>query len=160
MMIKVIAIGNLLMCDDGIALKVIDYIKEDIEKLHLGIKCIKAETDLNFAIDNIENDDFIFIMDSTLMGINCGQITQISLGKVDKYFNNLFSSHNMSLLSELDKLEIKVNGIIIGIEASKVEIGLGISSQLKKRFNKVCTEAYTIIKEKSLEHLKMDKNFN
>lgn len=159
-MIKVIAIGNLLMCDDGIALKVIDYIREDIEKLNLGVKCIKAETDLNFAIDSIENDDFIFIIDSTLIGIDCGQLTQISLGKVDKYFKNSFSSHNMSLLSSLDKLEIKVHGIIIGIEASKVEVGLGISNQLEKRFNKVCTEVYKIIKEKSLEHLKMDKNFN
>lgn len=156
-MIKVIAIGNLLMCDDGIALKVIDYIREDIENLQLGIECIKAETDFNFAVDNIENDDFIFVMDSTLMGINCGQITQISLAKVDKYFNNSFSSHNMSLVSALDKLEIKVNGIIIGIEAGKVELGLGISNQLQKRFDKVCTEVYKIIKKKSLEHLRVDK---
>jgi len=52
-MIKIIGIGNSLMGDDGIALKVIDYIQEEINQLKLGIKCIKAETDFNYALNNI-----------------------------------------------------------------------------------------------------------
>ncbi|MDS0527797.1 hydrogenase maturation protease [Clostridium sp. SHJSY1] len=152
-MIKIIAIGNLLMCDDGVAIKVIDYIKANIEKLDLGIECIEAETDINFALDSVENGDFIFIIDSTLIGLKCGQITQISLEKVDKYFKNSFSSHNMSLPLALNSLRINVNGIIIGIEVNKVEFGLGISKELKKRFNEVCNEIYEIIKKRSLEYI-------
>ena len=52
-MIKIIAIGNLLMGDDSIGLRIIDAIEEKLKGLDLDIKCIKAETDFNYALDNI-----------------------------------------------------------------------------------------------------------
>jgi hydrogenase maturation protease len=153
-MIKVIGIGNLLMGDDGIALRVIDYIKEDLENLNLGIKSIKSETDFNFALDNIDNGDFIFIIDGTLLDIDCGQITQISLEKVDKYLNHSFFSHNISLLWLINNLGLQVSGLIIGIEVLKVDFSLEISKELEIKFCEICSKIYKIIKEKSLEYVK------
>jgi hydrogenase maturation protease len=153
-MIKIIAIGNSLMGDDGIALKVLDYIEEDIKQLDLGIKCIKAETDFNFALDNIEEGDYLFILDSTLLGLECGEITQIHLGEVGKYQNNSLSIHNMNLLSLIEHFKIKVRGYILGIEIGTVNFNLDISKEIKVSFKEICCKIYTIIKEKSLEYVK------
>ncbi|MBD7910829.1 MULTISPECIES: hydrogenase maturation protease [Clostridium] len=155
-MIKVIAIGNTLMSDDGIAIKVVDNIHEDLEKL--GIKCVKAETDFNFALDNIECGDFIFIVDSTLFNLNCGQITQISLNKVDKYSKHLLSAHNMNLIWLINNMGVDVKGIILGIEIHDIKFGIKISDGLERKFSEICNAVFRIIKEKSLECYKEGKS--
>jgi hydrogenase maturation protease len=157
-MIKVIGIGNLLMGDDSIALKVIDSIERRVKQLNLEIKCIKAETDFNFALDNIEDGDYLFILDSTLLGLEYGQITQIPLAEVEKYSNNSLSIHNMNLLSLIKHFKIDIRGFILGIEAAEVKFSLEISKELKDRLEEICQEVYTIIKENSLEYVKKGEN--
>lgn len=157
-MIKIIAIGNLLMGDDSIGLKIIDAIEEKLKELHLEIECIKAETDFNYALDNIQNGDFIFIIDSTLLGLECGQITKIPLSEAEKYLNNLLSIHSISLISLINRSNIEITGFILGIEVAKVEFSLDITNELKERFEKICSEVYTIIKTNSLEYLKKGEN--
>jgi len=153
-MIKIIAIGNSLMGDDGIALKVIDFIEEDVKQLDLGIKCIKAETDFDFALDNIEDGDYLFILDGTLLGIDCGQITKISFGEVDKYPKNSLSIHNMNLLSLIEHFKIEVGGFILGIEVRQVGFNLDISKEIMVIFEEICRKIYEIIKINSLEYVK------
>lgn len=157
-MIKIIAIGNLLMGDDSIGLKIMDAIEEKIEDLNLEIKCIKAETDVNYALDNIEDGDFIFILDSTLLGLECGQITKLSLDEEIRCQKNFLSIHNMSLISLINHFNISVKGLILGIEVVKVSFELEISKELKEKFEQICHEVYTIIKEKSLEYVKTGEN--
>lgn len=151
-MIKVIGIGNLLMGDDSIALRIIDSIEEKLNQLNLRIRCIKAETDFNYALDNIQNGDFIFILDSTLLGLEYGQITKIPLGEAENYSNNLLSIHSISLISLINRSNIEIKGLILGIEVAKVEFSLDITNELKERFEKICSEVYTIIKTNILEY--------
>ena len=157
-MIKVIGIGNSLMCDDGIALKVIDSIEGKIEELGLGIGCIKAETDFNYALDNIEKGDIIFILDSTQLGEEFGQITQIPLDNIKQYSNEILSIHNMSLLSLIQHFKIEISGAVLAIKVSEVKFSLKITSELNQRFEQICNEIYLIIKELSLKYLKMGEN--
>lgn len=153
-MIKIIAIGNSLMGDDGIALKVIDSIETKINQLDLGIKCISAETDFNYALDNIEDGDFLFILDSTLIGVEYGQITQISLKEINKYQGTGLSIHNISLLSLIKHFKMDIGGNILGIEVAEVKFSLESSNELKERFDQICNEVYTIIKKDSLAYIK------
>lgn len=157
-MIKVIGIGNSLMCDDGIALMVIDCIEGKLQELGLGIGCIKAETDFNYALDNIEKGDIIFILDSTQLGEEFGQITQIPLDNIKQYSNEILSIHNMSLLSLIKHFKIEISGAVLAIKVSEVKFSLKISSELNQRFEQICNEIYLIIKELSLKYLKMGEN--
>lgn len=152
-MIKVIGIGNLLMGDDGIALKIIDSIEEKLKELNLGIKCIKAETDFNFALDNIEEGDYLFILDSTLLGLECGRVTKFPLMLWKNYSEGSFSIHNISLLSLINNLNLNLKGYIIGIEIVKVSFNLEISVKMQERFEQICQEVFIFIKQTSLEYL-------
>lgn len=153
-MIKIIGIGNSLMGDDGIALKVIDYIEEEINKLKLGIKCIKAETDFDYALDNIEEGDFLFILDSTLLDLENGEITKIPLLESKRCAGKGLSIHNISLLSLIEHFNIEVKGCILGIQVTGVGFSLELSEELKESFEEICKKIFKIIKEDSLEYLK------
>jgi hydrogenase maturation protease len=146
------------MCDDGIALRVIDSIEGKLEELGLGIRCIKAETDFNYALDNIEKGDIIFILDSTQLGEELGQITQIPLNNYMQCSNEILSVHNMSLLSLIKHFKIEISGAVLAIKVSEVKFSLKITSELNQRFEQICNEIYLIIKELSLKYLKMGED--
>ena len=56
-MIKVFGIGNILLCDDGIGVRVAENLKEEIEALGDDIEVIIGKTDVLYCINKIEEDD-------------------------------------------------------------------------------------------------------
>jgi hydrogenase maturation protease len=144
-MIKIIGVGNILMCDDGIAMKIIDGIEEKLMKLGLELECVKAETDLDYALDCIDNGDIVIIIDSTNFGKECGELTVLPLDKGKLYDNNRFFMHNMSLISSINKAELDIDGLIIGIEVDKICFDLELSEKLKNKFEDIAKKVYDII---------------
>ncbi|GKU26502.1 hydrogenase maturation protease [Clostridium folliculivorans] len=146
-MIKVIGIGNILMCDDGIPMKIINVIEHKLRKLDLDIQFIKAETDLDFALDCLVDNDLIFIIDSTYFGIECGSVTLIPLDDNERYISSSSFMHNRSLVSEIKNSKFNISGFIIGIEVDQICFSLSLSKKMVKEFNNVCNKVYEIIKE-------------
>lgn len=146
-MIKVIGIGNILMCDDGIPMKIINVIEHKLRKLDLDIQFIKAETDLDFALDCLVDNDFIFIIDSTYFGIECGAVTLISLEEDEQYIKASSFMHNKSLISEIKNTKFNISGFIIGIEVDQICFSLSLSKKMIRQFDNVCNKVYEIIKE-------------
>lgn len=146
-MIKVIGIGNILMCDDGIPMKIINVIEHKLRKLDLDIQFIKAETDLDFALDCLVDNDFIFIIDSTYFGIECGAVTLISLKENEQYVKASSFMHNKSLISEIKNTKFNISGFIIGIEVDQICFSLSLSKKMVRQFDNVCNKVYEIIKE-------------
>ncbi|WP_278281149.1 hydrogenase maturation protease [Clostridium sp. BSD9I1] len=142
-MIKIIAIGNRLMGDDGIALKVLENIDKDIKTLkgdrevNEEIEVIIGETDFMYCLDNIDNNDFIIILDSTALGVNPGSITTLSFNEYKRYLNCV-SQHELNLVNMLISYKKNVDGIIIGIEASDIDFNFDISDTLKLKFSDIC----------------------
>lgn len=144
-MIKIIGVGNILMCDDGISMKIIDNIEDKLMKLGLELECVRAETDLDYALDCIDNGDTVIIIDSTNFGIECGELTVFPLNKDKVYENNRFFMHNMSLISSINKAELDIDGLIIGIEVDKICFDLELSEKLKFKFKDIAKKVYEII---------------
>ncbi|QAA34463.1 hydrogenase maturation protease [Clostridium manihotivorum] len=150
MRFKLIAIGNILMGDDGVALKIVDCIEERLKLSSFDLTCVKAETDFDFALDHIEDGDYVFILDSTSLGEYYGQITLLSLQDAKRYCDNVELIHNFSLISLINKADVNVNGTIIGIKIAKVSFDLELSEELKKKFNAICNEVYSIIESQCM----------
>jgi len=142
MRIKVIALGNTLMEDDGIAIIIVEKIREKL--INNNIEVIIGETDFEYCISSIEEGDILFIIDAFYYGKNPGKITVLNLESY-RYEKKIYTQHSYSVI-DLIKLYYKyVRGYIIGIEVSSVSFKLGIS---KKVENKV-----DIISEKVLENI-------
>ena len=118
-MIKVFGIGNILLCDDGIGVRVIEYLKDQIIGIDKEIEVIVGETDVMFCLEQIEKEDFIIIVDSTYLNLKPGTITTLSLEQCDVFLNKLNSQHEESILRVLRTELREIKGYLIGIEIGK-----------------------------------------
>lgn len=146
-MIKVFGIGNILLCDDGIGVRVAENLKEEIEALGDDIEVIIGKTDALYCINKIEEDDEVIIIDSTYFMTRPGAVTVKSLDKCDEFINYDYSPHEESLLSLLRKERRDVKGYLIGIEISHIDYSEELSKILNRKFKDICSRVYNEISE-------------
>ncbi|MGM9973024.1 MAG: hydrogenase maturation protease [Clostridiaceae bacterium] len=139
---KVIAIGNEMMRDDGVGISVAkgleDYLKtRDIE-------LIIGETDVEYCLDNIEDEDDLIILDAAFEEDAPGTINLYSLVKL--LFNRtIITQHQPSLLEAIRVYKMGVKGILITIEVAEISFGLGISERMKGMLPQIVEEIRKLI---------------
>ncbi|ACD53173.1 hydrogenase maturation protease [Clostridium botulinum] len=139
-MIRIFGVGNVLLCDDGIGVKVCQCIKEKF-KSYKSIKFIIGETDLLYCLDYIEDmtsNDIAVIIDSTCFENIPGKVTLKSFKECDEFINMSFESHSETLLKVLRRDYRYINGYLIGIEISKIDYSLDLSVELTNKFDDIC----------------------
>lgn len=132
MTIKVIAVGNTLMEDDGIAIVVLEKLKEKF--IERNIEVIIGETDFQYCISSIQDGEFIFFVDAVYCGKKPGEITVIPLEKY-QYKKKYYTQHSYSIV-DLIKLYFKeIKGYIIGIEIGEISFSYGLSVVLENNID-------------------------
>lgn len=126
--VKVIAIGNILMGDDSVGIRVLKHIQSSLKAF--GIKSFIGETDVQYCISIIEDNDFIFIIDAAMLGERTGDVTVISLGEY-RYYKIGYNQHSNSLLDMVYTYHKHIKGYVIGIEVKNIECSLDISTNLE-----------------------------
>lgn len=139
MIIKVIAIGNVIMGDDAIAIRAAEKLKTNLEKE--SVEVVIGETDIDYCIDSIKQADFIFILDSANTGKQVGEISVIGLEDLNNNFNK-FSQHQINLLSEIKNINKKIGGYLIGVEINSPIFSLELSKEVKLKFGDICESIY------------------
>ncbi|WP_315072106.1 hydrogenase maturation protease [uncultured Clostridium sp.] len=135
--IKVIAMGNILMKDDAIGIEVAKVIEERL--LERGIEVIYVETDVQYGISNVQEDDYILVLDSACYGKEPGEITCFPLSAyVSK--KKGYSQHNYSFLDLLKLYYPSTKGDVYAIEVKEVEFGFGLSSALQEKLEAISKE--------------------
>lgn len=136
--ITVIGIGSRIMGDDGIGI----YIVEELIKQNFmrEIKYIIGETDVEYCLNQIGPERYIFIIDAAIFGGAPGTVTEFAFGDWGVETNNMLSTHNYSLIEAVSKQLQDYNLKIIGIEPEFVGFQYGLSFTL--------TEAFPYIVEK------------
>lgn len=145
-MIKVIGIGNRLMIDDGIAIAVLENIKYKLESI--GIDIIIGETDFEFCYQQIQEDDFIIILDAAYSDAVAGDIHIYKLQEAIYAYGGVNSSHNMSIFDLMRLYPKLLKGYLITIQIVECGFGCNLSEDLKTKLNGICLEVERIIYEK------------
>lgn len=150
-MIKIFGIGNILLCDDAIGVKVAKYLQENSHRLYENTKVFIGETDYMYCLDQIEKGDKVIILDSTYFNIPPGMVTKIPLEKCDEFITEGVTSHDMNLLKTLRREYREIKGYLIGIEVESIDYGLELSDKLSEKFENICEFILKLIKEISKE---------
>lgn len=140
---KCIAIGNRIMKDDGIAIYVVETIKDKL--LNEGISVTICETDLDYALQELNYIDQFIIIDSSCYDIEPGTITVTSIDHQPVSQGQVYSQHQPNLIDLIQKYKISVKGFIIGIEVDDIAYSLQLSDCLLAQFNRLCEEVYHCI---------------
>lgn len=136
MNVKIIAIGNPIMMDDGIGISVVKELEEWITENEIEI--IIGETDMDYCMDYIGDGDFIIIIDATNLGYEPCHVTTCPIRELDDDYRSGYSQHEMSILKGLTLYGKKVEGYFIGIEIGKIEYGCELSDILQRGFMCIC----------------------
>lgn len=148
MSIKVIAIGNCLMGDDGVGIRILEKIEGSLKE-H-GMKTFIGETDFEYCLSIINDNDFIFVIDAAILGKRSGEITMISFD--DYKFQTNDYTHTQHLYSLLDLIHIyrkAVKGYVIGIEveAKNINYSLKLSVNLEEALGDISLKVLNRILE-------------
>jgi len=140
---KVIAIGNMLMMDDGVALLILNKIKKSLEDK--GIETIIGETDVEFCFSQLNEVDVFYIMDSTYYGNVPGTLTFESLDDIKKYKDYSMSIHSLGLMDLINMYKMDIKGYFIGIEISNIDINIGLSNILRGKVEYISNKILSFI---------------
>ena len=143
MNVKCIAIGNRIMGDDSIGIKVLEELSLQFKEEN--IECIFGETDINYALSKIDNGDFLLILDSTYFGKIPGTVTFTPIEESIIQYQHIYSQHQPSLINLLKTYKKSVKGFVIGIEVQEIYFGLELSDMLMKKFLYICEEVSNFI---------------
>jgi hydrogenase maturation protease len=142
MNIKVIGIGNRIMKDDGIGVRITEDIRKWLEEREM--KVMIGETDSESCFYQIEEEDFLIIIDGTLFGIEPGTITVEALNRVKPAYKG-YSQHNMSFIDLLYRYKKTNKGYLIGIEVGEIGFGIDLSEVLEQKYSLLLIEVKKII---------------
>jgi hydrogenase maturation protease len=135
---KVIAMGNRLMMDDGIAIKIVEELKTELEKN--GFEVFIGETDIYSSLEFVNQGDFLILIDATYLGNEPGTVTVFSLEDIDKTVERYkvsTSMHDLSLIKLLALENKIVKGYFIGIEVASVDMSLDFSKEIELQYHNI-----------------------
>lgn len=147
MNIKCIAIGNRIMKDDGIGIWIIEAIRERLLKEDISVSI--CETDIDYALNELNKVDLLFIIDSSYYNVEPGTIT---VSRIDNFLvqnKQIYSQHQPNLIDLIIKYNIRIKGFIIAIEIAEITYSFELSECLIEAFNQLCDDVYKIIISKS-----------
>lgn len=137
-MIKAIGIGNRLMMDDGIAIAVLENIRNNLESM--GIEVIIGETDFQFCFHQLKEDDFVIILDAAYSDAGTGSVHSYKLQEAAVAYGETSSQHDMNVFDLMRLYSKPLKGYLIGIEITEIGFGYELSDTLKEKFNDICLE--------------------
>lgn len=144
MSVKLIAMGNVLMKDDGVAIEVTRQIEEELTKK--GIEVIYGETDFEYCISNVRDNDYLLVLDAAFLGVTPGTITVVSLKKF-RIYNKDYTQHSYNFLDLLKIYYPYIEGEVLAIEINEVAFGYGLSVILQENLTNIAKDALFKIEE-------------
>ncbi|MEI6100442.1 MAG: hydrogenase maturation protease [Eubacteriales bacterium] len=143
--IIVLGVGNPIMKDDGIGLRVAQAIQPGMSGRNIEV--VIGETDVSYCLDCICADDFLLVLDAMFMGETPGNVRAIPLGKAISGHARPYTVHDMNVVDALWAAFPDMRGYLIGIEPAVVGIGFDLSNCLKKRFDRICADVDSLIQK-------------
>lgn len=142
-MIKIIAVGNRFMKDDGIAIAVAEALKKMTADLNMDI--ILGETDSFECFYLLNKDDFVIVLDAVYMGVEPGSVSVFKLNDVIEQTSAWCFQHDLSILELMKLFHTSFRGIFIGIESADIGYGDELSPVLHEKLPQICSEVEKII---------------
>jgi hydrogenase maturation protease len=138
--VLVLGIGNVLMGDDSIGVRVVDELERRYQ-IPEGVEVLDGGTSGFELLSHIRNRKSLIIIDALKNGMSPGTVMRVEGEDVPARFMNRISPHQLGLSDVL--AAAMVNGelpkqmVLFGIEPKRVELGLVLSDEVRENFEKL-----------------------
>ena len=151
-MLKLIAMGNVLMKDDGIGIFAAKAMEEELKAK--GVEVIFGETDFGYCISKVNDFDTVIILDAASYGKSPGEISILPLNQYTCDYNG-YTQHSYNLLDILKLYYPNLEGDILAIEVKEITFGFGLTQELQKKkkdiINKIQTYLELLLEERGVQ---------
>ena len=141
--VVVLGIGNRLMCDDGIGIRVAEQLGR--ENAGGNIRYIVGETDIDYSLDEIANAEICVIIDAAYAGGEPCSVSVQDLEEVLKKSEPARTFHEYDLIRAMKREGMARKGLLITIEAASIGFSEELSLPMKDRFDKIVQQVKALL---------------
>jgi hydrogenase maturation protease len=135
MRIVVLGIGNILLSDEGIGVRVVEALEERYA-MPPEIEVVDGGTAGTVLYEYIESVDHLIIVDACLMDLPPGSVGRLVGDEVPAFFQTKISPHQLGLSDLLAAATLTdrspKNLILIGIEPESIDTGMELTPTCAK----------------------------
>lgn len=134
--ILVLGLGNILMQDEGIGVRVVEQLRKDYE-FPQEVEVLDGGTAGMALYEHVVDRDYLIVIDAVKTGQPAGTIVTLENDEVPAFLQNRVSPHQLALSDILATLKIageKVPTVIVmGVEPLSLQVGLEMSDVVRKK---------------------------
>ena len=140
--VLVLGLGNILLQDEGIGVRVIERLKRDYE-FPPDVEVLDGGTAGMALYEHIIDRRHLIVVDAVKTGRSPGTLVTLNNDEVPAFFRNKVSPHQLALSDILAALQIAGNSppqiIVIGIEPLHLDTGLDMSATVADQIGTLIT---------------------
>lgn len=139
---KLLAMGNVLMEDDGIAVYLAAVLEKELEDTEIEV--VYGETDIGYSLMQISEGDFIILMDASCLGRAPGTVSLQSVNEINADRTHLYQ-HSISML-DMIKLYFPENDVLVlTVEIAQAAFHYGLSKQIRDKMSDISKEILSLL---------------
>lgn len=146
MTILVVGLGNILLRDEGIGVRVIEALQHRGD-LPAGIELVDGGTSAMDLLDTLAQAEHLIIIDAVRGGRAPGSLVRIAGDAVPAFFQTKLSPHQVGLSDVLATLRLMEQEpktvVVLGCEPETLETGLELSPTVAAQVDPLCRMALT-----------------
>ena len=148
--VLVLGLGNLLMQDEGIGVRVVEQLQRDYE-FPPQIEVLDGGTAGMALFEHIVGRSHVIVIDAVKTGREPGTLVKLENDEVPAFFQNKVSPHQMALSDILAAL--KIGGellpeiVVIGVEPVTLQTGLEMSDLVSSKIDALISKAIECLDE-------------
>lgn len=133
--ILLIGLGNVLLSDEGLGVKVVKDLEEELS-FPEEVEVLDGGTGAFFLLPHLEKADYLIVVDAIKLGSKPGTLIIENLENLPQDTLEKISLHEVSFPDLLRILELKGKKfekiILAGIEPKNIEVGTELSEEVKR----------------------------
>lgn len=157
MKLTVLGVGNRIMMDEGIGVRVAELLKKDrawlADQKEVEILLSKADVNasLKLCVKKTEQGRRLFLLDACQMGNEPGCIHHFDLKTILEGTKPPTYLHDSSLLHAMKKSRVPFEGSLVAIEVARVRIGLHPSREILFRMEDLVHQVKMLVQKETQE---------
>jgi len=126
----VLGIGNLIMQDEGVGVRVVEALQRD-HTMPAGVMLIDGGTSAMELLDELSDLDHLIVVDAINAGKPPGTLLRIEGDDVPSFFRTRLSPHQIGLPDVMASLEFlgaaPKKMVILGVQPQTMELGMELT---------------------------------
>ena len=140
MSVLVLGVGNVLMRDEGVGVRAVEELQNRFQ-FQVNVELLDGGTSGIELLRYISKKDHLVIIDAIKGGHPPGTVLRVEGEDVPARFRTRISPHQLGISDLLAAAtltgEMPGNLVLFGIEPKRIELGLGLSDEVKANFDKL-----------------------